>query len=210
MSVPTLIVVTKLTKMLSNMLQRNDSNCKKNGQTMVASYSCVQSLFATERTCEHFSRNSEFLHEGIKFINFIKIRVFPLFNVNKIKKSLNKYEAWMWLDVGALMPTDKTRIWLLSECSNSWNYLVSYLTLHFPYLTLRITVTYFFSDFGAAASKIDLIFFFSFFPLSKTAVVPHFGPPCTFFTFFFSSLFFFFFGIGRKQVVVFQNSFFLF
>ncbi len=41
------------------------------------------------------------------------------------------------------MSTNETRIQLLSECSNSWNYLVSYLTLHLPYFTLRITSLYF-------------------------------------------------------------------
>ncbi len=41
------------------------------------------------------------------------------------------------------MSTDETRIQLLSKCGNSWNYLVSYLTLHLPYLTLCITSLYF-------------------------------------------------------------------
>ncbi len=41
------------------------------------------------------------------------------------------------------MSTHETRIRLLSECNNSWNYLVSYLTLHLSYLTLCIASLYF-------------------------------------------------------------------
>ncbi len=49
----------------------------------------------------------------------------------------------MWLDVRALMSTNETRIQLLSEYGNSWNYLVSYLTLHLPFLTLPYVLPHF-------------------------------------------------------------------